>query len=45
MLGGLHFKTAPIMDIAWSCDGCYLATSSYDGEWALCNISWNSLLG
>ena len=32
MLGGLHFEAAPITDIAWSCDGRYLAISSYDGE-------------
>lgn len=33
VLGGLHFEAAPITDIAWSCDGRYLAISSYDGEW------------
>ena len=32
VLGGLHFEAAPITDIAWSCDGRYLAISSYDGE-------------
>ena len=32
ILGGLHFEAAPITDIAWSCDGRYLAISSYDGE-------------
>ena len=31
VLGGLHFEAAPITDIAWSCDGRYLAISSYDG--------------
>jgi hypothetical protein len=35
VLGGLHFEAAPITDIAWSCDGRYLAMSSYDGERAL----------
>ena len=32
VLGGLHFEAAPITDIAWSCEGRYLAISSYDGE-------------
>ena len=32
VLGGLHFEAAPITDIAWSCDGQYLAISSYDGK-------------
>jgi len=32
VLGGLHFEAAPITDIAWSCNGRYLAISSYDGE-------------
>lgn len=45
VLGGLHFEAAPITDIAWSCDGRYLAMSSYDGERALCNSSCNSSLG
>ena len=37
VLGGLHSEAAPVTDIAWSCDGRYLAISSYDGEWAMCN--------
>ena len=45
MLGGLHFEAAPITDIAWSCDGRYLAMSSYDGERALWHSSCNSSLG
>ena len=31
MLGSLHPDRAPITDIAWSCDGRFLATSSIDG--------------
>lgn len=31
VLGSLHPDRAPITDIAWSCDGRFLATSSMDG--------------
>lgn len=31
VLGSLHCDSAPITDMAWSCDGRFLAVSSYDG--------------
>ncbi len=45
MLGGLHFEAAPITDIAWSCDGRYLAMSSYDGKRAPRDSSCDLLTG
>jgi chromatin assembly factor 1 subunit B len=44
MLGSLHCESAPITDMAWSCDGHYLAVSSYDGKSASCSSSSCSLL-
>ena len=34
VLGSLHPDRAPITDLAWSCNGRYLATSSMDGALA-----------